>query len=176
MKQRGFTLIELIVTMVIIGILTTVATVNYEKVRAKSRDSKRKIDLSNMAIAMDSYYVDEKKFPGIAPTYYYVDPTTHLWQSEINSALSPYLNPLPIETGPNFGDRYTIDNPCDRGKTRNYIYFPDPRGYLLVARLELYNDPDLITTAQGDICGNVSVKYGESSKILTGHPLFAISK
>lgn len=177
MKQKGFTLIELIIAVVIIGILTTVATVNYEKVRAKSRDSKRKKDIASIAMAIDAYYTVEKKYPDITQAYYYVDPDTNPpnWQPEISSALLPYLNPLPIETGPNFGDHYTIDNPCDYGTTRNYIYFPDPGGYLLAARLELYNDPDLITTAQ-IYCGNVTVRYGGSSKTLTGHPLFAISK
>lgn len=205
MRVKGFTLIEIIIAVVIIGILVTAASLNYEKVRAKGRDTKRKTDISNIAIALDSYYSFEKKYPGEREKDYHVDANTNppVWQDPIgdndpnnNDSLLPYLNPIPIEQGPNFGDSYIGDNPCDGNNLRNYNYKtefcaagkgtgPCPTelvgGYLLIARLELYDDPDVSTTAQASVaggCGTYSVTFGtnNSTEDLTGHPLFVLSK
>lgn len=202
MRVKGFTLIEIIMAVVIIGILVTAASLNYEKVRAKGRDTKRKADISNIAIALDSYYSFEKKYPGERNNDYHIDININppVWQNPIGGdpttyadSLLPYLNPLPIEPGPNFGDDYIGDNPCDNKITRNYNYVtedcavaggPCPAelvgGYILIARLELYDDPDVSTTAQSG-CGSLPVIFGtnippNNSWTLTGHPLFVLSK
>lgn len=210
MKQKGFTLIEIIIAMVIIGILVTAASLNYEKVRAKSRDTKRKADISNLAIALESYYSFERKYPGERHMDYRVDATANppAWQDPIgdndpnnDDSLLPYLNPLPIEQGPNFGDSYIGDNPCltnnsaTNAPLRNYNYHTEEcangsatapcsselvGGYILIARLELYDDPDISTTAQSG-CGSLPIIFGtnsppNNSRTLTGHPLFILSK
>lgn len=194
MKQKGFTLIEIIIAMVIIGILVTAASLNYEKVRAKGRDTKRKADISNLAIALDSYYSFEKKYPGERSMTYYVDSTTHLWRdlnntNLFNTELLSYLNPLPVEQGPNFGGDDISSNPCSGNLERNYNYITEDcavaggpcsaelvGGYALIARLELYDDPDVSTTAQSG-CGKIDVLIGSNTTLtLTGHPLFILSK
>ncbi|SRR3989339_646166 len=193
MKQKGFTLIEIIIAMVIIGILVTAASLNYEKVRAKGRDTKRKTDISNLAIALESYYSFERKYPGERHMDYHVPWPTGTGQDL--EGLLQYQNPLPIEQGPNFGDSYIGDNPCDNNITRNYNYHTEEcaggsatapcsselvGGYILIARLELYDDPDVSTTAQTG-CGSLDTTYGSNSAPnniwrLTGHPLFILSK
>lgn len=204
MRQKGFTLIEIIIAVVIIGILVTAASLNFERVRAKGRDTKRKADISNLAIALDSYYSFEKKYPGERYMEYHVDATANppAWQAPFGpssnpnveqNALASYLNPLPIEQGPNFGDSYIGDNPCNNQITRNYNYVTEDcaaggggcpaelvGGYILIARLELYDDPDVSTTAQANApngCGTYSVNFGSgSNRDLTGNPLFVLSK
>ena len=59
----GFTLIELLVTLTIIGLLIATIAVNYEKVRIKGRDSKRKADIVNVGNALESYYIYNKVYP-----------------------------------------------------------------------------------------------------------------
>lgn len=66
--QKGFTLIELLVVVVIIGLLTTVATTNYMASQAKARDGARKTQTSSIATAIETFYAVKKKFPGKGPT------------------------------------------------------------------------------------------------------------
>ena len=54
--QRGFTIIELIITLVVMGILLVLGIVDLTSSQAKSRDSERQADISNISSALESYY------------------------------------------------------------------------------------------------------------------------
>jgi len=53
---KGFTLVELIVVITIIGILATVGVGSYSNVLKTARDTKRKSDLRDIKTALDLYY------------------------------------------------------------------------------------------------------------------------
>lgn len=59
-KQKAFTLVELIVVIVIIGILASIGVVSYNGAQSNSRDNKRKIDLQAIASAYQIHYQDKK--------------------------------------------------------------------------------------------------------------------
>jgi len=61
--SQGFTLIELIVVVTIIGILATLIAINYSGSQAKARDAKRKSDLSDYSSAIESYFDDNNYYP-----------------------------------------------------------------------------------------------------------------
>lgn len=63
MKKKGFTLIELIIVVTIIGLLVTVASVSYNKAQAKTRDNIRKNDLVAVANALAGFYQDNQVYP-----------------------------------------------------------------------------------------------------------------
>src|SRR3990167_994413 len=54
-RIRGFTLVELLVVISVIGILASIVTVNANVARRLSRDSKRKADIQNVAGALELY-------------------------------------------------------------------------------------------------------------------------
>ena len=54
--KKAFTLIELMVAVSIIAILTGVATLSYQGVRARARDAQRSNDLNQLKISLTSYY------------------------------------------------------------------------------------------------------------------------
>ena len=60
----GFTIIELLVTISIIGILTTVAIVAYNSAREKARISKAQHEVDQIVTAIEMFAIDMGEWPG----------------------------------------------------------------------------------------------------------------
>jgi len=63
MKKEGFTIIELMVVITIIGILSTISVVAFNEIRKNSRDSKRISDLERIQTALEFYFMDSYNYP-----------------------------------------------------------------------------------------------------------------
>lgn len=55
-KEHGFTLLELLTVIAIIGIFATVVLPNYSQARARGRDAKRITAVSEIGVALEVYY------------------------------------------------------------------------------------------------------------------------
>ena len=60
---QGFSLIELLVVVAILGLLATIAIPQFISYRARGVDSQMKSDLKNAALAMESYFAEKQSYP-----------------------------------------------------------------------------------------------------------------
>jgi len=63
-RERGFTIIELLVVLSIIVILSTMGMAQYRNSVIRSREAVLKEDLFRMNDAIDQYYADRGQYPG----------------------------------------------------------------------------------------------------------------
>ena len=71
MKQRGFTLIEVMITVLIIGILASIAMPNYRDYVTRSRIPEATAGLSDVRVRMEQFFQDNRTYPAscvVAPT------------------------------------------------------------------------------------------------------------
>lgn len=62
-NNKGFTLMELLVVISIMGVLTIISFSSFKNAQIKARDSQRKSDLNNISKALMMYYSDKGIFP-----------------------------------------------------------------------------------------------------------------
>jgi len=62
-KRRGFTIVELLIVIVVIGILAAITIVAYSGIQQKARDSQRQNDISELTKVLELYYTDNGRYP-----------------------------------------------------------------------------------------------------------------
>lgn len=62
-KIKGFTLVELLVVMAILGILVALVAGNFRTAQIRGRDAKRKSDLKQLSHSLDLFYGDYGRYP-----------------------------------------------------------------------------------------------------------------
>ena len=63
MERRGFTLVELLVTISIIGILVGIVTINTGDYRSSANDDDRRAELKRIQVALEQYRLDHGQYP-----------------------------------------------------------------------------------------------------------------
>ena len=63
MKQKGFTLIELMIVVAIIAILAAIAVPNFLEAQTRAKVSRAKADMRSIGVAVESYHVDNNAYP-----------------------------------------------------------------------------------------------------------------
>lgn len=65
-KRKGFTIIELLIVIIIIGILALIGVVAYGNVQQSARNSKRQSDISSLHTAIEAYAVqNNNQYPSL---------------------------------------------------------------------------------------------------------------
>ena len=141
-SRRGFTLIEILIVVAIIGILSSVALVGLNVTRRKGNDARRIADLRQIQHAVELYYQKCNYYPGDAQSGPDCDPRggslTPSWDALTSAVVGSDIgiNQLPADVA---------------GK--EYFYGSDGSGYVLGAFLEDQNNPNLRADVDGDHYG-----------------------
>ncbi len=64
--NRGFTIVELLIVIVVIGILAALVIVTYNGIQQKARDTERKTDINAIASHLEAYNAQNGRYPTLA--------------------------------------------------------------------------------------------------------------
>lgn len=100
-RQRGFSLIELVVVMSIIVLLSGVGFVSYTNANKATRDSKRKTDLEQIRSSLEFYRTEIGNYPAnltILESGGYLTNASSIVDPKTNAAYDYNLPPDPSST------------------------------------------------------------------------------
>ncbi|HVC35982.1 MAG TPA: prepilin-type N-terminal cleavage/methylation domain-containing protein, partial [Candidatus Dormibacteraeota bacterium] len=66
LKQRGFTIVELLIVIVVIGILAAMVITTYTGIQARARDAKRQTDMNAVQTQLEAYFAQNGNYPTYA--------------------------------------------------------------------------------------------------------------
>ena len=58
-NKKGFTIVELLIVIVVIGILATLVITAYSGIQQKARNSKRQTDVNALQTALEGFHTDK---------------------------------------------------------------------------------------------------------------------
>jgi len=122
-RQRGVSLIELLVVIVIIILLGTISVVALNDQRAKSRDSQRISDIRQIRTALEFYRSDEGEYPVVAEPRMLGPSGTAKLCAKTNGGFVDAKIPCQVET------TYMANIPKDPISGRNYYYTGASEGF-----------------------------------------------
>jgi len=147
-KKKGFTLIEILIVVSIIGILSSIVLVGLGPAQKQGRDARRISDLKQVQNALELYFQKCAFYPGHIPTGGIGQcggAPVRSWAElmpELTNTLAPGVTNVP--------------NDPNRSKTYWYGVGPEGVSYVLGAKLEGFNaalDNDVDNDVGGFIFG-----------------------
>ena len=96
-SKLGFSLIELLIVIAMIGLLSSLLLANLQGARARARDAQRKSDLKQLKTALRMYYNDNQAYPLSDDTNHLID--GYDWSDQFSST-TVYMKNLPMDPIP----------------------------------------------------------------------------
>ena len=153
-SPTGFSLIEILIVIILLGILASLVSGNFLSSLKKGRDARRKTDLQEIQKALEMYYENNKAYP--TPTGTYGLP----FGGRLQDSNRVYMQRLPSDPSSNCSYSYVVD-------TNNYNYYyllstiENPHDNSYGVSQNGYLDPNSGSTLQ---CGtNCTCKFYVSS-------------
>lgn len=116
-KQSGFTIVELLIVIVVIGILAAIVITTFTGVQKKGRDADRKSDINAIYSQVEVYFAENGKYPTLANLQ------SKTFRDANMKGLSSDAITAPGQTVADTGTLVSTG-----GSTSNYQYSPTPSG------------------------------------------------
>jgi prepilin-type N-terminal cleavage/methylation domain-containing protein len=95
--NKGFTLVELLVVVAIIGLLASIIIVSLNSARTRAKDARRLSDIRAIISALELYYHDNEQYPGPTSSYGESEGTCGGWDTSTvdnDGDGKPFIEPL----------------------------------------------------------------------------------
>lgn len=163
MKQRGFTIVELLVVIVVISILAGITIVAYNGVQGRARDTARVSDVNAIRKALEVYKSFNGSYPqeaGASWEYSNTTPATFL------DDLKPYMGTVPVDPVNDANNFYYYYNYV-AGSSSWGVTCPAARGDYYVLGVFGLDSSNGATVSPGWNCENGSAVSTNSSWVPT---------
>jgi prepilin-type N-terminal cleavage/methylation domain-containing protein len=128
--QKGFTLIELLVVIAVVGVLASLVLVSLNSARVKSRDAKRKTDLTALQKAIELYYTTNNSYPTTGGVWF--GATGGCGGNHGYTGATGYIPNL----APNYVGVLPRDPKPSTGQCSGYVYRSDGNNYKLISNVD----------------------------------------
>jgi len=107
-RRKGFTLIELMIVVAIIGILAAIAIPNFIRFQARSKQGEAKANLKSLFTSERSYYQEKDAFSTIVSYIGFTPERGNRYAYQVGAASPVLRSTLGVATS-NTNDGYTVD-------------------------------------------------------------------
>lgn len=154
--QRGFTLIELMIVVAVLGLVAAIAVPNYIRYMAKSRQGEARVNLSAIFVSEITYFGEFSRFGAFNQTGWILAASTNRYAYRVGAGTTVGTDLVPPSVGADPGDNTFV--PADMSGA------PAP-GFTATATANLDRDVTIDMWHINDI--KQDLQYPDSSDVLS---------